>query len=271
MPLRTKILEILEKDARTTVTDIAVMIGEEEEKVRYEIQSMEEDGTILGYKTIINPERTMEDKVGCLIEVSIQPERGFGFDKVAERIYRFPEVQSVFLVSGGYDLLVVIEGKTMREVAEFVMEKLSVFAKCSLDRVSFPFEKIQRNGNHSCRTSRTGTHSSQSLKRTAHGNQINPIRNHSIPENARKPLSRGNPSVRDSRLFRSCRGYAGRHFPGCGRTGFYDFPWHICEAGIHALELGRTSYTANNGVPELAGGNRRVFRTCPCQRLRSRG
>ncbi len=85
MPLRTKILEILEKDARTTVTDIAVMIGEEEEKVRYEIQSMEEDGTILGYKTIINPERTMEDKVGCLIEVSIQPERGFGFDKVAER------------------------------------------------------------------------------------------------------------------------------------------------------------------------------------------
>ena len=146
MPLRTKILEILEKDARTTVTDIAVMIGEEEEKVRYEIQSMEEDGTILGYKTIINPERTMEDKVGCLIEVSIQPERGFGFDKVAERIYRFPEVQSVFLVSGGYDLLVVIEGKTMREVAEFVMEKLSVLPNVRSTASHFLLKKYKEMG-----------------------------------------------------------------------------------------------------------------------------
>lgn len=122
------------------------MIGEEEEKVRYEIQFMEEDGTILGYKAIINPERAMEDKVACLIEVSVQPERGLGFDKVAERIYRFPEVQSVFLVSGGYDLLVVIEGKTMREVAEFVIEKLSVQPNVRSTASHFLLKKYKEMG-----------------------------------------------------------------------------------------------------------------------------
>ncbi|MDX9754248.1 MAG: Lrp/AsnC family transcriptional regulator [bacterium] len=125
MPLRAKILETLSRDARLTPKEISVMIDEEETEVAEQIRKLEKEGVILGYKTIINPERTKEDTVSCLIEVSVQPERGFGFDKIAERIYRFPEVQSVYLVSGGYDLLVLVEGTSMKTIANFVIEKLS--------------------------------------------------------------------------------------------------------------------------------------------------
>lgn len=125
MPLRTKVLETLNRDARLTPKEIAVMIGEDEQQVAETIRKMEKEGIILGYKTIINQERINQNKVSCLIEVSVQPERGYGFDKLAERIYRFSEVQSVFLVSGDYDLLILIEGQTMKDIADFVIEKLS--------------------------------------------------------------------------------------------------------------------------------------------------
>lgn len=146
MPLRNKILEILERDARIPASEIAVMIGENTDTVQAEIQQMEKDGIILGYRAIINPERALEDKVACLIEVSVQPERGHGFDKIAERIYRFPEVKSVFLVSGGYDLQVVIEGKTMREIADFVIEKLSTLPNVRSTASHFLLKKYKELG-----------------------------------------------------------------------------------------------------------------------------
>jgi len=146
MPLRTKILEILQRDARITPSEVAVMLGEKETHVADLIRQMEKDGIILAYKAIVNPERAMEEKVACLIEVSVQPERGSGFDKIAERIYQFPEVQSVFLVSGGYDLLVVIEGKTMRDIANFVIEKLSVLPNVRSTASHFLLKKYKELG-----------------------------------------------------------------------------------------------------------------------------
>lgn len=144
--LRNQILEILENDARIRPSDVAVMLGEDEQKVTREIEKMENEGVILGYKAIVNPEKILEDKVACLIEVSVQPERGFGFDKIAERIYNFPEVRSVTLVSGGFDLLVVLEGKSMREIANFVIEKLSVLPNVRSTASHFLLKKYKEQG-----------------------------------------------------------------------------------------------------------------------------
>ncbi len=144
--IRNKILEILENDARISPSEVAIMLGENEKTIAGEIAKMEQEGVILGYKAIVNPERVAEDKVSCLIEVSVQPERGFGFDKIAERIYRFPEVRSVFLVSGRYDLLVILEGKTMREIANFVIEKLSVLPNVRSTSSHFLLKKYKELG-----------------------------------------------------------------------------------------------------------------------------
>ncbi len=146
MSLKARILEVLERDARLAHSEIAAMVGESEERVKEEIDRLEKDGIILGYKTLVNPERAMEEKVACLIEVSVQPERGHGFDKIAERIYRFPEVQSVYLVSGGYDLLIVIEGRTMREIADFVIDKLSVLPNVRSTASHFLLKKYKELG-----------------------------------------------------------------------------------------------------------------------------
>lgn len=145
MPLRAKILEQLDKDARLTSEEIAVMIGEEAQTVGCEIEQMEKEGVILAYKTIFNPAE-MEDKVTCLIEVSVQPERGHGFDKIAERIYRFPEVQTVFLVSGGYDLLVIVEGRTIREIADFIADKLATQPNVRSTASHFMLKKYKELG-----------------------------------------------------------------------------------------------------------------------------
>jgi len=120
-----KIFEILEKDARLTPEQIATMTGMTEAEVKSIIEEAEKDRIIVGYKTIINREKLEEEQVLALIEVRVQPQREVGFDAIAERIYRFPQVRSAYLVSGGYDLAVLVAGKTMHEVAAFVSEKLA--------------------------------------------------------------------------------------------------------------------------------------------------
>ncbi|MGL4797885.1 MAG: Lrp/AsnC family transcriptional regulator [Cellulosilyticaceae bacterium] len=124
--METKILEILEKDSRYTAKDIAVMIGATEEEVAATIAKLEKEQIICGYQTLINWDK-VENKeiVTALIEVKVTPQRGEGFDKIASRIYRFDEVEAVYLMSGGFDLTVIIEGKTMKEVALFVGQKLA--------------------------------------------------------------------------------------------------------------------------------------------------
>lgn len=123
--MRNRILAFLEKDARLTAGEIAVLMGESEEAVRTEIKQMEAEGVIGGYHTLINWDKTDRAYVTALIEIKVTPARGQGFDRIAERIYRYDEVQAVYLMSGGYDLTVIIEGKTLKDVAHFVSDKLA--------------------------------------------------------------------------------------------------------------------------------------------------
>ena len=123
--MNTDILKLLENDARLTPEQIAIMLGCDVDEVKREIEAFEKDGTILGYKAIVDWEKTDRESVSAMIEVKLTPQRDSGFDRVAEKIYNYPEVQSVQLMAGGYDLSVLIEGKTMKEVALFVSQKLA--------------------------------------------------------------------------------------------------------------------------------------------------
>ena len=119
------ILKLLENDSRLTVKDIASMLGLDEAAVAADIKAMEDSKVICGYHTMIDWDKVAEEKVTALIEVKVTPQRDRGFDKIAEKIYNHPEVKSLYLMSGGFDFTVLIEGKTMKEVALFVAEKLA--------------------------------------------------------------------------------------------------------------------------------------------------
>lgn len=141
-----EILEIIEKNSKYTEKEIAAMTGKTVEEVQAAIKKYEEDNIIVGYPTLINWERTSKESVIALIEVKVTPQRGEGFDKVAERIYKFPEVKSCYLMSGGFDLTVIVEGKSMKEVALFVSERLST-QECVLSTAThFVLKKYKDKG-----------------------------------------------------------------------------------------------------------------------------
>ena len=123
--MKNEILKLLENDAKLTATQIAAMLGCDVSEVEAAIAELEENNIILGYNTVIDWEKTNREYVSAMIEVKLTPQRDSGFDRVAEKIYNYPEVQSVQLMAGGYDLSVLIEGKTMKEVALFVSQKLA--------------------------------------------------------------------------------------------------------------------------------------------------
>ena len=124
--MRTKILELLEENSRYGVKDLATMLGATEEEVASTIKALEDEQVICGYKTLINWDKVADkETVTALIEIKVTPQRGEGFDKIASRIYRFKEVEAVYLMSGGFDLTVIIKGKTLKEVALFVGQKLA--------------------------------------------------------------------------------------------------------------------------------------------------
>ncbi len=141
-----EILEILEKDCRLSHGQIAAMLNMDVEKVSAIIKKLEEDNVILGYNTLIDWEKTNKEIVTALIEVKVSPQRGQGFDKAAERIYRYPEVKACYLMSGGFDLTVVIEGKTMKEVAYFVAEKLAPLESVLSTATHFVLKKYKDKG-----------------------------------------------------------------------------------------------------------------------------
>jgi DNA-binding Lrp family transcriptional regulator len=120
------ILKILENDARTTAEQIASMTGIPSKEVTRGIKQAEKDRVILKYKAMINWDKLENEQVSALIEVRVTPQRDVGFDSIAERIYRFPQARTVYLLSGTYDLLVLVTGKTMHEVANFVSQKLEI-------------------------------------------------------------------------------------------------------------------------------------------------
>ncbi len=118
-------LELLENDSTLTAEQLAVMIGADVEEIKAMIRTYEKDGVIVGYKTLIDWDKTNREFVSALIELKVEPQIDRGFDSIAERICNYPEVESVYLMSGGFDIAVMIEGKTLKEVAFFVAEKLS--------------------------------------------------------------------------------------------------------------------------------------------------
>lgn len=142
-----EILEVLEKNSRYTDQKIAVMTGKTVEEVREAIRDYEERSIIAGYTTLINWENTGRETVTALIEVQITPQRGVGFDKVAERIYKFPQVKACYLMSsGGFDLTVIVEGKTMKEVAMFVSDKLAIQEYVTGTATHFVLKKYKDHG-----------------------------------------------------------------------------------------------------------------------------
>mgnify|MGYP005926000443 FL=1 len=144
--MREKILAIIEKNSRIDLKDLAALLGESEAAVANEIADMEKENIICGYHTMINWDNTGNEKVIALIEVKVTPQRGMGFDKIAERIYQYSEVNSVYLMSGAFDFTVIIEGKTMREVAQFVSEKLSPMDSVLSTATHFVLKKYKEHG-----------------------------------------------------------------------------------------------------------------------------
>ena len=129
MSINKRILELIEQDAKLSAKTIAGMLDRNEDEVQSIINQYEKDKTILGYHAVVNWERTEWEGVTAMIEVKVSPEREVGFNSIAERIYRFPEVRSVYLMSGGYDLSIIVEGDSMKDVARFVSHKLSALDK----------------------------------------------------------------------------------------------------------------------------------------------
>ena len=141
-----KILKLLENNATLTPNELAVMCGKETGDIKKLIKAYEKDGVILGYKTLIDWDKTEREYVSALIEVKITPQMDRGFDRVAEKIYNYPEVQSLFLMSGGFDLCVMIEGKTMKEVAFFVAQKLATIEEVVSTATHFVLRKYKDKG-----------------------------------------------------------------------------------------------------------------------------
>lgn len=144
--LRQDIIDILKSDARCSLELIAKQAGCTEEEAAAEIAALEADNVILGYHAMINPDLMDNEKVSAIIEVNVSPQREQGFDAIAERIYRFDEVDTVLLISGGFDLLVMVEGKTMREVAFFVAEKLSTIENVTATATHFVLKHYKQDG-----------------------------------------------------------------------------------------------------------------------------
>ena len=144
--LKNKVLALVEDDARLTKEKIAVMLDKEVGEIRDVVAELENDGVILGYKAMIDWDKTEKEYVTALIELKVTPQRDKGFEKVAERISNYPEVKDMYLMSGAYDYCVIIEGKTMKQVALFVAEKLATIENVMSTSTHFVLRKYKNNG-----------------------------------------------------------------------------------------------------------------------------
>ncbi len=140
------LLSTIEKNSRIGLSDLALILGKEEIEVANELSKLEQEGIICGYHTLINWEKTDIEKVTALIEVKVTPQRGQGFDRIASRIYNYPEVRDVYLISGGFDLLVTLEEKSLKEIAQFVSEKLSTLDSILSTATHFILKKYKDHG-----------------------------------------------------------------------------------------------------------------------------
>ena len=144
--MREELLKMIEKNSRLDLKEIAVLLGVEEIAVANELAALEAEGVICGYHTLINWENTSLEKVSALIEVRVTPQRGQGFDHIAQRIYNYPEVNALYLISGGYDLLISLEGKSLKEIAMFVSDKLAPLDSVLSTATHFILKKYKDHG-----------------------------------------------------------------------------------------------------------------------------
>ena len=144
--MREELLTIIEKNSRIDLKELAVRLGKEEIDIVNELQKLEDERIICGYHTLVNWEKTSIEKVTALIEVKVTPQRGQGFDRIASRIYNYPEVRDVYLISGGFDLLVTLEEKSLKDIARFVSEKLSTLDSILSTATHFILKKYKDHG-----------------------------------------------------------------------------------------------------------------------------
>ena len=153
--MRKDILKLIDKNSKMSVHDLAAMLNAKEEEIQAEICAMEADQVICGYTTLINWDKVNdEEAVTALIEVKVTPQRGDGFDRIAERIYKFEEVEAVYLMSGAYDLTVIIHGRNMREVATFVSGRLATMESVMSTATHFILKKYKEHGIALCETNK---------------------------------------------------------------------------------------------------------------------
>ena len=140
-----EVLELLEKDSRLTARQIAVMLGRDETEIQAAIAGYEADGTILKYTAVVDREKLEDTSVTAMIELKIAPQRGEGYDRMAQRIYQYDEVESLYLMTGSYDLLVTIHAKTMKDAAQFVYANLAVIDGVTATATHFIMKKYKEN------------------------------------------------------------------------------------------------------------------------------
>ena len=144
--MREELLTLIEKNSKIGLKELSVLLGVDEASVLQELEALEKEGVICGYHTLIDWEKTSIEKVTALIEVRVTPQRGQGFDSIAERIYNYPEVRAAYLISGGYDLLIILEEKSLREIANFVSDKLSTLDSVLSTATHFVLKKYKYHG-----------------------------------------------------------------------------------------------------------------------------
>ena len=144
--MKHEVLKLLEKNARLSTGDIAKMLNQSEKEVIRVIGELEADKIICGYNAIINWDKVNDEKVDALIELKVTPQRGTGFDRIANRIAKFDEVDSVYLLSGGYDFMVEIKGRSMKEVSQFVFDKLATLDTVQSTATHFVLKKFKDHG-----------------------------------------------------------------------------------------------------------------------------
>ena len=146
MEKRDELLTLIEKNSRIDVHELSVLLGMEEAEVANTLSDLEADGIICGYHTLIDWSKTSNEKLTAMIEVRVTPQRGHGFDQIAERIYKYPEVTSAYLISGGFDIMVILEGRSLKEVAGFVTDKLSTLEEVISTATHFILVKYKDHG-----------------------------------------------------------------------------------------------------------------------------
>lgn len=147
MNLKNEILKLMDKNSRIDFQDMADMLDTDIEVVKKTVKEMEEEHVICGYTTLINWDKVdTDERVTAMIEVRLTPQRSYGFDKIAERIYNYPEVKTVYLMSGTYDLMVILEGKTLKEISHFTSNRLAVIDAVIGTTTHFVLKKYKEHG-----------------------------------------------------------------------------------------------------------------------------